>query len=259
MRWNLFGIRIIGVFGIFVFAQNFIFIVKPEIYKFSRIGFKKEETNLSKGLFISFEGIDGCGKTTQAEKLAERLRHDTFTVLTLRDPGGTRISEAIRRILLEKSNAEMGIMTELLLYESARAQIVFEKIHPGLKENDVVIIDRFFDSTMAYQGYGREIDLEKVKQANLLATGGVTPDVTFFIDIAYEESLQRKGPSTPDRLENENQDFFNRIRNGYLEIAQSHPKRVRIIDGMQGENAVAEQIYKETKKLTSGWILARLK
>lgn len=215
--------------------------------------------HVANGLFISFEGIDACGKSTQVEKLAERLRADTFNVLTLRDPGGTPISEEIRKILLSNKHSEMGAMTELLLYEAARAQIVYERIIPGMRERDVVLIDRFFDSTTAYQGYGRGIDLENVKRANLLATGGLTPQLTFFIDIAWEESRRRKSNGHMDRLESEDQDFFNRIRNGYLQLAQTHAKRFRIIDGNLSPEAVHEAIYKETKKITSGWILSRLK
>jgi len=213
---------------------------------------------VSRGLFISFEGIDGCGKSTQVQKLAEKLQQDTFNVLTLRDPGGSAISELIRKILLEKNNTTMTAMTELLLYEAARAQIVEEKIYPALKEKDVVIIDRFYDSTLAYQGYGRALDLEKVKQANLLATAGLTPDLTFFIDISYEESLRRKHKHEFDRLENEDEDFFNRVRNGYLEMAKAQPKRIKVIDGGRSEESVLEDLYRDTRKLTSTWILSKL-
>jgi len=213
---------------------------------------------LTRGLFISFEGIDGSGKTTQVEKLSERLQKETFRVLTLRDPGGSEISEQIRNILLHTSNARMSSLAELLLYEAARAQIVDEKIRPGLASHDVVIIDRYADSTTAYQGYGRGIDLDVVRQSNAIATGGLEPDLTFFIDIPWEAARSRSEHKTQDRLESESEAFFNSVRNGYLAIARDQPTRFHVIDGSQSVESVAQAIYKETAKRTSSWLLQQL-
>ncbi len=213
---------------------------------------------MTRGLFISFEGIDGSGKSTQVEKLGERLQNETFRVLTLRDPGGSEISEQIRNILLETGNSKMSPLAELLLYEAARAQIVDEKIRPGLATHDVVIIDRYADSTVAYQGHGRGIDLSLVQQSNAIATNGVIPDLTFFIDIPWEAARVRSEHKTHDRLESESEEFFNSVRKGYLAIAQDEPARFRVIDGNQSVETVAQAIYKETAKRTSSWLLQQL-
>ncbi len=203
----------------------------------------------SKGLLITFEGIDGSGKSTQAGKLADWLRSSGRTVLSLRDPGGTKISEQIRAILLSHRNAEMNALTELLLYESARAQIVEEKIRPALPRGDIVILDRFYDSTTAYQGYGRGLDLRVIADANRLATGGLTPDLTFFVDVSLEEAERRRSRQKADRLEGEDRAFFNRIREGYLSIARQEPDRLRVIDGHPDEDVIAGHIVAEARKL----------
>lgn len=213
---------------------------------------------MTRGLFISFEGIDGSGKSTQVEKLGERLKKETFRVLTLRDPGGSDISEQIRKILLESANSRMSSITELLLYEAARAQIVEEKIRPGLASHDVVIIDRYTDSTTAYQGYGRGIDLDVIRKSNEVATGGLRPDLTFFIDIPWEIARTRSGDRVQDRLESETESFFNAVRHGYLTIAADQPERFHVIDGSQSIDAVAQSIYRETAKRTSSWLLQQL-
>lgn len=213
---------------------------------------------MTRGLFISFEGIDGSGKSTQVERLGERLKQETFRVLTLRDPGGSDISEQIRQILLESANSRMSSITELLLYEAARAQIVEEKIRPGLWSHDVVIIDRYADSTTAYQGYGRGIDLDIIRKSNEVATGGLHPDLTFFIDIPWEIARSRSGDRVQDRLESETEGFFNAVRNGYLAIAADQPERFHVIDGKQSVDTVAQAIYQETAKRTSSWLLQQL-
>lgn len=204
---------------------------------------------LNKGLFISFEGIDRCGKSTQVEKLSEQLKEDGYQVLTLRDPGGAEISEQIRNILLSIHNMHIDPITELLLYEAARAQIVAEKIRPALQKKMIVLIDRFYDSTTAYQGYGRGLDLQSIDTANMLATGGLIPDLTIFIDINWEEAERRRGHSAPDRMESEDQYFFERIRNGYIQIVQENAKRVKLIDGNLSIEAIGDKIYNEVFKL----------
>lgn len=204
---------------------------------------------LNKGLFISFEGIDRCGKSTQVEKLAQHLIDEGYQVLTLRDPGGSEISEQIRNILLSIHNMNIDPITELLLYEAARAQIVAEKIRPALQKKMIVIIDRFYDSTTAYQGYGRGLDLQSIEKANMLATGSLVPDLTIFIDINWEEAERRRGRMVPDRMESEDQYFFERIRNGYIQIVQENAKRVKLIDGNLTIEAIGDKIYTEISKL----------
>lgn len=204
---------------------------------------------LNKGLFISFEGIDRSGKSTQVEKLAQHLTDDGYQVLNLRDPGGSEISEQIRNILLSIHNMNIDPITELLLYEAARAQIVAEKIRPALQKKMIVLIDRFYDSTTAYQGYGRGLDLQSIEKANMLATGGLVPDLTIFIDINWEEAERRRGRMAPDRMESEDQYFFERIRNGYIQIVQENAKRVKLIDGNLSIEAIGDKIYTEISKL----------
>ncbi len=199
---------------------------------------------MKQGLFITFEGIDQSGKTTQAARLEQRLKDAGYTVQSWRDPGSTSISEQIRDILLSSKNHGMNAITELLLYEAARAQIVAEAIRPALEKNHIVIMDRFYDSTTAYQGYGRRISLDTIHQANAIATGGLKPDVTFFIDVTWEESCRRKGQNVRDRMESEGRSFFERIRAGYLTMAQNEPERIIVMDGQQTAVAIASDIWR---------------
>lgn len=204
----------------------------------------------AKGTFISFEGIDGSGKSTQVERLISSLEKASRRVVSLRDPGGSAISEQVRAILLSSDNAGMTAVTELLLYEAARAQIVGEKIIPALQEGRIVIVDRFYDSTTAYQGYGRGLNLEDVARANRIATGGLIPDLTFFIDVPWEESCRRRSRQTMDRLESEDRAFFHRIREGYLAIARQEA-RVRVIDGTMEAGVIAERIFHDVMNFLS--------
>ena len=204
------------------------------------------------GLFITFEGIDFSGKTTQAELLCERLRQRGLRVLLLRDPGGTRISERIRDLLLDVELTEMHPVTELLLYEAARAQMVAEKIIPALERGEVVVCDRFYDSTTAYQGFGRRIPLQKVRKANELGSLDLAPDLTFYLDLPVDEALERrKGLNVEvDRLEREDRDFAERVRAGYLELARSE-KRVVVIDGGGSAAEIAADIWSRVEELAS--------
>ncbi len=196
------------------------------------------------GLFITFEGIDQSGKSTQAERLAKRLEENGYMVKSWRDPGSTLISEQIRDILLSAKNHGMSPIAELLLYEAARAQIVAECIRPALDKKQIVIMDRFYDSTTAYQGYGRGIQPDTIHRANLIATNGLAPDITFFIDVTWEESCRRKGRDARDRMESEGQAFFDRIREGYLLIAKSEPERIIVIDGQRPIEEITGNIWK---------------
>lgn len=181
----------------------------------------------TRGIFITFEGIDGCGKSTQAERLHAYLRGRRYKVLLVREPGGTPASEKIRAALLDRK-LHVAPLAELLLYEAARAQLVETVILPALEKGWVVIADRFFDSTTAYQGYGRRLDKTLIAALNKTASCGLTPDITFILDVDYRTSLGRRG-RVPDRLEKESRAFFNRVRRGFLSLAGK--RRVVILDG----------------------------
>jgi dTMP kinase len=195
-------------------------------------------------MFITFEGVDLCGKTTQAEILINKLKGYGFEVVFVREPGGTRISELIRNILLDKENVEMCDVTELFLFSASRAQLVGEVIIPALNSGKVVICDRFYDSTLAYQGYGRGIDIEKIKVVNELASSGLVPDLTFLIDIPVSEIYNRRRQKYGDfdRMENSGVEFYERVRNGYLELARRE-KRFCVINGLRGIDEISSEIW----------------
>jgi len=201
----------------------------------------------TKGLFITFEGIDACGKSTQAEMLHDFLRKKNIAAIRLRDPGATPISEAVRGILLDNKNHAMSPWTELLLYEAARAQMVQESIRPALAEHKVVICDRFYDSTSAYQGYARGLDLHIVEQANQIGSVSLTPDITFVIDVHPGVAAVRKKKlgEPADRMEAEGFAFQQKVRAGYLAIVEQHPNRVKLIDGSR----TVEEIQKEIQSI----------
>jgi dTMP kinase len=198
-----------------------------------------------RGIFITFEGIDGCGKSTQAERLVKRLRRLGHGPLFVREPGGTAISETIRRILLDR-RLQIAPMAELLLYEAARAQLAHTVILPALTKGRIVVCDRYFDSTTAYQGYGRRLDLHLIDTLNGAASDGIAPDLTFVLDVDYSTSLTRRG-KVPDRLEKESRAFFNRVRRGFLSLAGQ--KRVVILDGRDNIESLADQIWTRVEPL----------
>jgi len=184
-------------------------------------------------LFITFEGPEGSGKTTQLKLLAEWLREQGRDVLATREPGGTAISEAIRGILLDPTHTEMQPEAEILLFSAARAQIVAQVIRPHLQGGGIVLCDRYADSTLAYQGYGRGLDLDTLCAITAFATGGLVPDLTIYLDIAIEKGLQRKLPQEWNRLEAQALAFHQRVREGYLEMAASEPDRWLSVDAFQ--------------------------
>ncbi|HAP36608.1 MAG TPA: dTMP kinase [Bacteroidetes bacterium] len=196
-------------------------------------------------MFISFEGIDGSGKSTQAKLLVKKLEEKDRKVLFLREPGGTEISEQIRNILLNKKNLKMTQITELLLFSASRAQLVSEVIKPALLNNIVVISDRYVDSTTVYQGHGRGLHQGGIKGINSIATMGVMPKKTFFIDITIQEMYTRRKESHQeiDRMEMSNDDFFNRVRQGYLDLAKEEPGRFVTIDGKESIETIHQQIW----------------
>ncbi len=185
---------------------------------------------LNRGMFISLEGVEGCGKSIQAELLAEHVAKLGHSVIRTHEPGGTPIAEQIREILLAPRNSDMTHIAELLLYLAPRAQHVFQLILPALNEGKTVICERFSDATFAYQGYARGLDLDRLKQVNDMATGGLEPDLTLLLDLDAEDGLSRKQHDQRDRLENESVDFHNKVREAYLTIARQSPDRVQVID-----------------------------
>lgn len=195
-------------------------------------------------LFISFEGPDGSGKTTQARLLGEWLRQQGYEVVLTREPGGTAIGEQIRQVLHDRRNMEMDARTEILLYSASRAQLVAQCIRPALEAGHIVITDRYADSTLAYQGYGRGLDLEILRAITAFATGGVQPDLTFYLDLTPEEGLQRRrsGGGEWNRLDAETLAFHHRVRAGYLELVRSDPGRWVLIDATCPVEEVQEQI-----------------
>lgn len=185
----------------------------------------------SRGLFITVEGIDGCGKSTQAALIAAALEAAGRDVLRLREPGGVTISEKIRAILLDPANAEMGDVCELLLYEAARAQLVHQVIRPALAAGKTVVCDRFYDSTTAYQAFADGLDRGMVSQANELAVDGCRPDLTLVFGLPVEDALRRRsGREAEDRLELKGLEFQERVAAGFRAVAADEPERVKLID-----------------------------
>ncbi|HQI41379.1 MAG: dTMP kinase [Ignavibacteriales bacterium UTCHB2] len=198
-------------------------------------------------MFISFEGIDFSGKSTQVKLLENYLKDQNKKVKLIREPGGTEISEKIRKILLDKENNHMVMETEIFLFSASRAQLVREVIRPSLEKGYYVISDRFHDSSTAYQGYGRGLPVDSIVKINNLAIGNTVPDITFFIDIPNEVAIARKAQrsmSDLDRIEVSDENFFERVRNGYLKIAESE-KRFRVIDGTKSIEEINEMIINE--------------
>ncbi|TAN45048.1 MAG: dTMP kinase [Nitrospirae bacterium] len=195
------------------------------------------------GIFISFEGIDGCGKTTQSRALQEYFRSKGREAVLTLEPGGTLIGTRIREVLLQPEHKEMSPVTELLLYNAARAQHIAEKILPELKKGTVVITDRFTDSTTAYQGYGRGMDLSLINSINDIATNGIKPDLTILLDLDPEAGLGRnKSVNKVDRFELEALAFHQKVRKGFLEIAGMERERFELIDASLPVGEVSKKI-----------------
>ena len=205
---------------------------------------------MSKGLFITFEGTEGCGKSTQIKLLAERLQSLGHRVRLLREPGGTPIGEEIRHTLKHsQNNHAMTSEAELLLMNASRAQLVREVIRPALDAGEIVLSDRFYDSTTAYQGYGRGLDLEQVKAIVDFAVGETKPKLTLFLHVPPEVSAERLRerqatlPFVRDRIEEADQKFFERVAHGFGVIADDEPQRVKFINGNQAFDAVCSEIW----------------
>ncbi|MDD5824005.1 MAG: dTMP kinase [Firmicutes bacterium] len=205
-----------------------------------------------KGIFISLEGSDGAGKSTQIANVRQFFEDRGITPLMTREPGGTAISEKLREILLDKNNSEMSPIAEMMIYASARAQLVAEFIRPALERGEVIICDRYVDSSIAYQAYGRGLG-DMVEKVNSYAIDGILPDITFFLDldpaIGRERISTRAGASTPDRLEQEKMDFHYRVYNGYKAVAEANSERIAVIDANRSIEEIKEDIYDRLKRL----------
>lgn len=206
-------------------------------------------------MFITLEGPDGSGKTTQVPRLAEYLRSRGLQVLTTREPGGTPISDQVRQVIMSMKNQEMDPRTEILLFCAARAQLVNQLVRPALEQGMIVISDRYADSTLAYQGYGHGYDRDFLRQLLHFATGGLVPDLTCYIDLDAETGLlRRKKGGEWNRMDAYQLDFHRRVRQGYLEMARQEPQRWVVIDGSQpvaDVQAALQQAVSERLKLIS--------
>ena len=207
----------------------------------------------STGIFITFEGIEGCGKTTQISRLAETLRQQQFEVVVTREPGGCQISDKIRSILLDSNNKTMVPETELLLYAAARAQHVAQVIRPALQLGKIVLCDRFCDATLAYQGYGRKLEISVIEQLNHYACQGIEPALTLLLDLPVEIGLGRARKrnaqnhcQNEDRFEQESLDFHQRIRYAYLQLSNDQPQRIKVIDANGDYDTVFKRIIDTT-------------
>jgi len=201
-----------------------------------------------RGLFIVFEGIDGAGKSTQLGLLSKTLQERSYPVLVTREPGGTRLGEAIRGLLLDPAYTQMAEQAEAFLYAAARAQCVREVIVPALDRGYYVLCDRYADSTLAYQGFGRGLDLEFLRRLNDLATGGVYPDLTVILDLDVDLAEKRM-TGVRDRMELEQKAFYHRVRQGYLELAAQRPQAYQVLDAAAGPAELAAVILARVEGL----------
>ena len=198
------------------------------------------------GKFIVFEGVEGCGKTTQIQLCSQWLESLNISVVLTREPGGTELGKDLRRLLLEKSpNKPVGEVTELLLYAADRAQHIEEELKPNLATGKYILCDRYTDSTIAYQGYGRGLNMSIINQLNQIATGGLESDLTIWLDVDVEVGLSRKrGQATLDRIEQETIAFHRRVQEGYTKLAGSYPSRIMRVDGTSSQDIVQQSIQK---------------
>ena len=199
-------------------------------------------------MFITLEGPEGSGKTSQLAQFADFLREQGYEVVTTREPGGTSIGDQIRQVLVSMDNKSLHPRTEILLFLSARAQLVEELIKPSLENGKIVVCDRYGDSTLAYQGYGHGLPLETLREMLRFATDGLVPDLTLYLDIEVEKGLLRKKKGQEwNRLDAYEVEFHRRVRNGYLALAEAEPERWRVIDASQSKQAVQQDMRAATK------------
>ena len=206
---------------------------------------------MSRGFFITFEGIDGCGKSTQALRLERRLQEEGNAPLLLREPGGTPISEDIRKVLLNPDNLSMAFENEALLLAASRSQLLKEVIIPHLEKETIVLCDRYIDSTLAYQGFGRDLPQEWLKQINRLAFELAIPDKTFLFDLPVDVALSRLGDRQRDRIESTGVDFLEKVRNGFLTLAEHESDRYIILDGQNQTEELEQEISSQVLRIIS--------
>lgn len=210
-------------------------------------------------MFITFEGMEGCGKSTQVERLGKSLESRGVRVILTFEPGATPAGETIRRILLDRGNRDLVPMAELCLYEADRAQHVARVVRPALERGDWVVCDRFFDATVVYQGLARGQEMALIRNLNRTVTGGLKPDLTVLLDCPVEEGLRRalqrdrsRSDAGQDRFERETLDFHSAVRDGYLEVARSEPDRFVVIDATQGPDEVESQVLRSVEPWLAG-------
>ena len=218
-----------------------------------KIIYNKDKGDAMRGKFIVFEGPDGSGKTTILENVKEYLNKNNIDYILTREPGGTNISEEIRRLVLGNEYSEMNYRTEALLYAASRAQLVNEKIIPSLEEGRLVISDRYVISSLAYQGYGRDLGLEEVKQINDFATKGLEPDAIIFFQVDPVTVLKRKGQAVElDRLENESDSYHRRVYEGYQKVLEKYTDKISVIDASQTIEEVKESTINKLLDIIGG-------
>ena len=209
---------------------------------------------MKKGLFLTFEGVDGCGKSTQLSFLTDYLEQQGYDVLLTREPGGCRISEQVRDILLDPENRGMSAEAEMLLYAAARSQHIDETILPALEQGKIVLCDRYLDSSIAYQGYGRGLAEERVREANRYALENCLPDATFLFLLEVGSSFARieSGRESTDRLEQEGRSFFDKVDEGFRKLAEQEP-RIRVIDGARSVREVSRELKGKVDEVLRQW------
>lgn len=202
-----------------------------------------------KGFFITFEGVEGSGKSTQVGLLGSRMKENGIGIVVTREPGGTRIGELIRNITHGQENVDLTGVAEAYLMSGARAQLVREIIHPALIDNKIVIVDRFIDSSLAYQGYGRELGEEIIWQLNKLSLDSIIPDLTILLDVTVEMGFSRRiGTQKLDRLDLQQKDFYDRVYIGYKKLAEKYKDRYFVVDGSKSIEEVSDIIWERVKK-----------
>lgn len=208
--------------------------------------------SLRKGLFITLEGIEGCGKSTHSKLLSEYLKKRGFKCILTREPGGTKLGEGIRKVLLGSRNIFISDLSELFLFEACRSQIAREIIMPALKKGRMVICDRFSDATFAYQGFGGRVDVNVIKKLDDVATGGLKPDLTLLLDIDTREGLKRARRKGVDRMESKTLRYHERVRRGYLKLAGLFPKRIKVVKVCGEISEVQSVVRREVDSVLRG-------